>query len=384
MKVLFIEWESFGNEDVKEAFLAEGYALYSFPFTYHGNARNDPLVENRLSSALHRETPDMVFSLGYFPVISKVCQREGVRYIAWDYDCPDILLYSHTIVNPCNIVYVFDRELYLEFQKNGVRTVRYLPMAANTDRLDSVIGKDLQEVCDVSFVGSLYTEKYNNLPVNWNALSDYAKGYIDALSAAQRKVQGYNFIQDVLSPVINDLYKAYPMDPNEDGFESREWFYAQYIVNRRITAQERMNLLYAVACQHTLDLFTTDESFTMPNLRNHGSVDYYNEMPKVFRKSRINLNISLRSIKSGIPLRAFDVMGSEGFLISNYQADFMDYFVPGEDFVYYENREDLLDKIDYYLDHEEERRIIAKNGHDKIAAEHTYRHRVREMLEAVW
>ncbi len=188
----------------------------------------------------------------------------------------------------------------------------------------------------------------------------------------------------MLSPVINDLYKAYPMDPNEDGFESREWFYAQYIVNRRITAQERMNLLYAVACQHTLDLFTTDESFTMPNLRNHGSVDYYNEMPKVFRKSRINLNISLRSIKSGIPLRAFDVMGSEGFLISNYQADFMDYFVPGEDFVYYENREDLLDKIDYYLDHEEERRIIAKNGHDKIAAEHTYRHRVREMLEAVW
>ena len=55
-------------------------------------------------------------------------------------------------------------------------------------------------------------------------------------------------------------------------------------------------------------------------------------------------------------------------------------FVPGEDFVYYESKEDLLRKAGYYLDHEEERKAIAKNGHDKVAANHTYRHRVREML----
>jgi len=56
-------------------------------------------------------------------------------------------------------------------------------------------------------------------------------------------------------------------------------------------------------------------------------------------------------------------------------------FVPGEDFVYYESREDLLQKVCYYLDHEEERQAIAENGHNKVAAGHTYRHRVREMLD---
>jgi spore maturation protein CgeB len=118
-------------------------------------------------------------------------------------------------------------------------------------------------------------------------------------------------------------------------------------------------------------------------VRNHGTVDYYEEMPKVFKQSRINLNITRRGIQSGIPLRAVDIMGSGGFLVSNFQSDFLDYFIPGEDFVYYESKEDLQQKIDYYLNHEEERRAIAKRGHDKIAAGHTYRHRIREMLSAL-
>lgn len=121
----------------------------------------------------------------------------------------------------------------------------------------------------------------------------------------------------------------------------------------------------------------------MPNLYNHGEVYSYDEFPRVIKQSKINLNITLRSIHSGIPLRAFEIMGSGGFLLSNYQADFLDFFVPGEDFVYYEDKSDLLRKIDYYLIHEDERKEIAKNGHDKVAAAHTYRHRIREMLDFI-
>ena len=31
MKILFIEWASFGNEDIKEAFTAEGHSIFCFP-----------------------------------------------------------------------------------------------------------------------------------------------------------------------------------------------------------------------------------------------------------------------------------------------------------------------------------------------------------------
>ncbi|MCI8533888.1 MAG: glycosyltransferase family 1 protein [Lachnospiraceae bacterium] len=109
-------------------------------------------------------------------------------------------------------------------------------------------------------------------------------------------------------------------------------------------------------------------------------MDYYNEMPLVFKQSKINLNLTSRSIQSGVPLRAFDIMGAGGFLLSNYQEDFLDHFIPGEDFVYYESKKDLLSKVDYYLRHEDERQTIAENGHGKVVSEHTYRHRVCEML----
>lgn len=129
-----------------------------------------------------------------------------------------------------------------------------------------------------------------------------------------------------------------------------------------------------------MDLFSHTKDFSVPSLCNHGAVDHFREMPLVFKQSKINLNITMRSIKSGIPLRAFDIMGAGGFLLSNYQADFMDLFLPGEDFVYYESKEDLLLKVDHYLAHEDERMAIARNGHDKVAARHTYRHRIREMF----
>lgn len=214
-------------------------------------------------------------------------------------------------------------------------------------------------------------------------LPDYAKGYLDGLIAAQLKIHGYDFIEESLGPVVQDLYKALPMAIQPGGLETLEYLYANYIINRRITAIERLDLLEAVSKRHTVDIFTYFDGFSMLNLRNHGYADYNTEMPLVFKRSKINLNITLRGIRSGVPLRAFDIMGAGGFLLSNFQADYLDLFVPGEDFVYYESKEDLLQKIDYYLTHEEERAAIARNGHDKVAAAHTYRHRVREMLERV-
>ena len=376
MKILFIEWASFGNADMKDAFTEEGHEVVCFPFS-NKDARRDEEIEKALASRLHETVPDAVFSFNYFPLISNVCKREGLPYISWIYDSPYVMLYSYTAINPCNAIHVFDRALCREFNAAGIKTVHYLPMAANTNRLDALGSPAF--AFDISLVGALYTESHNFFDRMEN-LSPYAKGYLEGLMQAQMNVQGCNFIQESLSPIMEELYRALPMDPNPDGVETREYLYAQYVINRKLTGLERLRLLTGITQKYTLDLFTLDPAFSLPNLRNHGTADYYSEMPLVFKKSRINLNISLRSIKSGIPLRAFDIMGSGGFLLSNYQEDFLENFTPGVDFEYYESERDLLQKIEYYLTHEEERLAIAKNGHDQVAAAHTYRDRVREML----
>ncbi len=384
MKILLIEWKSFARGDLKEALILEGHQLVLLPVSVsEENLNHSPELEERLSAVLHKEVPDLVFSVDYWPAVSIVCNREKVRYISWTYDNPHVMLYSRTVTHPCNVIFVFDQTLWRQFYEAGIRTVHYMPLAANTERLDAitaVMSSVPQFAYDVSFVGSLYLEKENHFDQMMSGLSEYTKGYLNALMAAQMKIQGYNFIEEALHSVVDELHRVYPIHGNDDGMETREYLYAQYIVNRRITGIERIDLLDAVAQRQTVDLFTHYRDFALPNLRNHGNVDYDTEMPNVFHCSKINLNISLRSIQSGIPLRAFDIMGSGGFLLSNFQADFLEHFVPGEDFVFYESKEDLVRKVGYYLNHEKERQAIARNGHDKIAREHTYRHRVREML----
>ena len=383
MKILNIEWEAFGLEDIKDAFAAEGYDVSGFPFSKHENAVDNQEMEKRFRSVLCKEVPDVVFSFDYYPVFSKVCQQEHIRYISWVYDNPQILLYSDMVVNPCNVIFVFDKKIYQEFHDSGIKTVHYMPLAVNTERLDHMTLDAQSCKYDISFVGSLYLEELSYFERMSIRLSDYAKGYLDSLMAAQMGIQGYNFIEESLGSVIEELYRVLPIHFGHENRATREYFYAHYVIDRKITSDERIELLSAIARQHRVDLFTLSKEFQLPNVYNHGAVDPYTGAPFVYKQSRINLNITLRSIERGIPLRAFDIMGAGGFLISNFQADFLDYFVPGEDFIYYEDKEDLLKKIDYYLDHEQERKIIAKNGHDKVAAGHTFRHRVREMFAQV-
>ena len=107
-------------------------------------------------------------------------------------------------------------------------------------------------------------------------------------------------------------------------------------------------------------------------------------MPYIFRNSRINLNITMRSIKSGIPLRGMDICAAGGFLLSNYQEDMYDIFVPGEDVVLYESQDDLLAKCRYYLTHESERQQIAANGYGKVAEKCSYDVRLEEMFAEVF
>ena len=78
-----------------------------------------------------------------------------------------------------------------------------------------------------------------------------------------------------------------------------------------------------------------------------------------------------------------DIMGSGGFLLTNFQSDLLDLFVPDEDFVFYESEADFIDKIRYYLSHETARLQIIANCSGKMAEAHTFEHRVHSILDVL-
>ena len=141
-----------------------------------------------------------------------------------------------------------------------------------------------------------------------------------------------------------------------------------------------LNRLSKTLRGHNTALYTDTIDSKLEGVDYRGAVAYMTHMPLVFNNSRINLNMTIRNIRTGIPLRVWDILGAGGFLLTNFQSDLLDYFIPGEDFVYYENEADLVSKVSYYLAHESERQQIITNCIAKMRDAHTFEHRVHTMI----
>ena len=101
------------------------------------------------------------------------------------------------------------------------------------------------------------------------------------------------------------------------------------------------------------------------------------EMNWIFKNSQINLSFSgLSSIikndnplslrARGMKLRPFEILGAGGFCLSEYSVSLSKSLVDGEDLVYYYSKDDLINKIKFYLDNPQEAKKIAKQGHEKV------------------
>lgn len=383
MKIGMLAWKSFGWEDIMEAFQKLGHEVVNCTLTEENplNPSDRTQMVEGMRSWVHTNSPDVLFSFNYFPVLAETARQEGIPYISWIYDSPHVRMYDSTVAYPSNYIFIFDSAVYREFYTGGLRNVYYLPLAANPERLGKMKNFSLlreKPVHCVSFVGAMYTEQHCFFD-RLQKISEYTRGYLEALLQAQHLIYGVNFIQNSLpEEIMDDMYKELPMHPQ--GVETREYLYAQYVLNRELTKRERKEYLTEVAENYGLDLYTPDKTVNFKGCVNHGTVDAYDLAPYVYKLSAINLNITLRSIANGIPLRAFEIMGAGGFLLTNYQEDFNHFFVSEEDYVYFDSRQNLIEKIAYYLENDAERRQIAANGLKKVKEQHTYLHRAEEML----
>lgn len=385
MKILAINQKSYGIEHVVREFKNLGHDVTLIELDID-DVRVSKNIDNYFDNQIFPKNYDAIFTFNYFPVISENCKRHNIKYISWVYDSPHVVLYSYTIINNCNYIFLFDKCIYEELRQGGINTVYYLPLAADTDYYDNfkpderIISKYQS---DVSFVGSLYNEKHL-LYDKFNNLSPHTKGYLDGIVNAQSKIYGYFFLPEMLNADITEkLQKVAPYPTNKYGIETPEYVYSHCFMARKVTEIERHDLLKSVSENFDLKLYTSGDTSDFPKAKCMGAVDYYDIMPYVFKCSKINLNITLKSILNGIPLRAFDIMACGGFLMTNYQSDFFDFFVPGEDLVIYESQSDLTYKINYYLRHDDERMNIASNGYSKVKQMHSFNVRLKKILEIV-
>ena len=81
--------------------------------------------------------------------------------------------------------------------------------------------------------------------------------------------------------------------------------------------------------------------------------------------------------------RNFEVPGCGGFMLTGRADNIGDYYEDGREIVCFEDEAQLLDKVRFYLSHDDERERIVGEGYERTIREHTYVHRFAQIFSEI-
>ncbi len=388
MRILYYDWDEFNGADCRDAMERLGHEVDVFKLNMRGYDLT-PEIKNEIKERVNKKDYDLLFSFDFFPNLSRACQEYNLPYVSWVFDCPHYTLDSKELENSVNRVVVFDKLLFQRLLDKGVNTIWYSPLGVNAERLENLCNSLDSETegsiiyeHEVCFLGNLYDNEYNFYD-QVNYLPPNLKGYTDAVIKAQESVFGIDFFtEESIYP-----FKKVQQLREYVKFEETGKYEIDYdnvmldILRKKVTVNERHNILAQMGKRFDTVLYTMPGAKPIDGVCDLGVADYFDKMPRVFRRSKINLNITLRSILSGVPLRVIDILAAGGFLLTTYTPEIAEYFVDGEDLAIAYTPEEMVKKTAYYLEHEEERKQIALNGQKKVLENFGYTKLLPEILK---
>ena len=383
MRILLYDWSQnstyINRQDVHDVFRQLGIEFDSVLFDFE---KQDIAELENFCRGISAHKYDFCFSINYFPEISMLCNANNIKYISWGYDCPfNVRDIEKTLGNPCNYVFCFDRIQAQAYRNQGFDTVYHLPLGINAKRYENIRLSSEQSSkygSQVSFIGSLYEGQY---PAITEISTDYAKGYMDAVINSQLQLYGAYILNDVIDKRFVEAMNKHFKELQPDTKFQLDKAALVHVLDQETSRRERLLLLNLLGSRFDTKLYSRQDYPVLRGVQCMGPVNYYSEMPYVFAVSDINLNISVKGIQSGVPQRAFDILASGGFLLSNYQQELVELFSYGEEMVVYESLEDAVEKCNFYLCNQELRGKIARKGRERVLTEHNMVDKIRYMMD---
>ena len=378
MRILFYQWNAFMQKDMELCLKEMGidYHVYSSPF----KGDSDKLYDE-FSKEIKKGNYDAVFSFNFNSVVSICANDAGIPYLSWVVDCPLGITQDESVLRlPVNHFFVFDGYEYQRLVNMGVGNVYHHCLAVNVSRLDrlGITSRDHEKYdADVSFVGALYQSTYPGFRAK---LSENESNVVESIIEKQMSVQGEYLIGEMTAD--ESLLRSLQMtlEGEYTGYDKMFHEGLQSIIAKETTRRDRLVLLIYLSEFFDVSLYSNVDEPLLTKVKQKGLVDSFEDLFRVYKLSRINLNITYRRIQSGIPLRALEVMGAGGFLLSNHQSELAEVFDDGKDMVMYDSIEHAYELAQYYLAHDDERRKIASHGRES-AGRFNYVSQFRKILD---
>ncbi|KAB0497903.1 CgeB family protein [Pseudomonas vancouverensis] len=352
-------------------------ALQSLGF----NVTYRPLTEENVMG-LMTTRPDYVLTVNFNQYICEVCELLKIPYLAWVIDTPCYPIYDKAINHSQSFTFIYDAAIAQRLRNRGVRQVYHLPVAANLERIQQIRMDDEAPSLsrDISFVANLTKTEYRTsiLPQLSASTRERCASLIDSLD----QPQAFLTLAEQLDADLIDSIK------NESGYPLVGDHYLSlaeklaYLLGREHSWQERINLIRQLEGRLSISVHGNSDWQDVISCY-AGHADHFSQMPKIFQRSRINLNLTRSFVENGLPMRVFDVLSCGGFLVTNDKQDLHKLFTDGKDLVIFRDTQDLMEICAYYLEHDEERKAIAEQGHATLAENHTFLSRMIDMVSTV-
>ncbi|OPH48683.1 spore maturation protein [Paenibacillus ferrarius] len=119
------------------------------------------------------------------------------------------------------------------------------------------------------------------------------------------------------------------------------------------------------------------------------SVKYYSGAKIVINVHRLTYDETYNKNSRNLPghsinPRTYEIAACGTLQITDHRHDLHDFYTPGQDIETFMNAEDLIQKMSFYLGHEEERQRIAVKGLRRTIRDHTFANRLVKLMDLVF
>ena len=120
------------------------------------------------------------------------------------------------------------------------------------------------------------------------------------------------------------------------------------------------------------------------NLIIHGKPLIWKEYSNAISCSKISLCFLRKANRDLQTSRSVEIPACGGFMIAERTDEHKQLFEENKEAVYFDTKEELLEKVKYYLENEDERKKIAEAGYERTRnSKYSYDDRVEEMIKVI-
>lgn len=391
MKILYIHGykKEPAGENIMRVLKKMGHDVWTYSDVSMIVTMLDDSMVRGLTDCIQRKEIDMLISIHFIMSAALAAYQTGTRYISILWDAPYTEIYN-PLGRLDNVwISTFDREDRKRMLEHGIRHVLYQPLSVDAETVEEwnrEIQGTLQGnyIDEISFIGSLYDK--NLYDEHLEKIPDNIQPYFTSIfEEAAFRWDGINRVYGKTGKEILQYIQLSNPDfyiPNNQEIEDTRYFEIYYLI-RKLANIERIAVLNLLAERYSIKLYTNSET-ARQNLRNvkfGPPVIYGKATSMVYAGSKINLNISLKGIEGGTPLRIMDIMGAGGFVMSTYCPETAELFKEDEEIVMFKTPEELLEKVDFYLRHAQIRERIARAGHEKTVKCYTFEKKLERLMK---